>query len=212
MANSTDVYIMTCKFARMRSAYAQRKYKKRPDIQSAFVLRGQFDWQKIICLAVNLWPDGSSLRKGLVRYCTMHIVCTEKSYLSKSNSGMRKCTKAIWGSHSLWFAAYPFPIRLIYKWVHVRYTATKIHLCIPRKGIVRRQSQFPHSCFCVRVIYSQVQSTYFLEADRIGRLIVGVYKSLTDTWNLEIGTEAAQFLFWEFLFSNFRCCVFEVYK
>ncbi len=27
-------------------------------------------------------------------------------------------------------------------------TATKSHLCIPRKGIARPQSQFPHSCVC----------------------------------------------------------------
>jgi hypothetical protein len=35
----------------------------------------------------------------------------------------------------------------------------KSHLCIPRKGIARPQSQFPHSCVCERFIYSQAQIT-----------------------------------------------------
>ncbi len=29
----------------------------------------------------------------------------------------------------------------------------KSHLCIPRKGIARPQSQFPHSCICERFIH-----------------------------------------------------------
>jgi hypothetical protein len=53
------------------------------------------------------------------------------------------------------------------------------HLCIPRKGITRPQSHFPRSCICERFIYSQDRSTYF-PASRIGRPIVGIYKSLTD--------------------------------
>jgi hypothetical protein len=50
----------------------------------------------------------------------------------------------------------------------------------PRKGIVRPQSKFPHSCVCERFIYSQDRSAYF-SCSRIGRPIMGIYKSLTDT-------------------------------
>ncbi len=62
----------------------------------------------------------------------------------------------------------------------------KSHLCIPRKGIARPKSQFPHSCVFERFIYSQDQSTYF-PASRIGRPILGIYKSLTDTWMWKLG-------------------------
>ncbi len=41
----------------------------------------------------------------------------------------------------------------------------KSHSCIPRKGIVRPQSQFPQSCVCERFIYSQDRSTYFPAAE-----------------------------------------------
>jgi len=37
----------------------------------------------------------------------------------------------------------------------------KSHLCIPRKGIARLRSQFPHSCVCKQFLYSQDLSTYF---------------------------------------------------
>jgi hypothetical protein len=63
---------------------------------------------------------------------------------------------------------------------------------------------------CERFIYSQVQSAY-LAAAKIGRPILGIYNSLTDTWNVEIGrqnrfcfgnNEAAQFLFSKYINRN----------
>ncbi len=41
----------------------------------------------------------------------------------------------------------------------------KFHLCIPFLGIVRPQSQFPHSCVVEPFIYSQDRSTYFTAAE-----------------------------------------------
>ncbi len=39
-------------------------------------------------------------------------------------------------------------------------TMPKIRKNIPRKGIARPQSQFPHSCVCDRLIYCQDRSAY----------------------------------------------------
>ncbi len=50
---------------------------------------------------------------------------------------------------------------------------------IPRKGILGSQSQFPYSCICEWFIYSHDLPILLEE---ICRLILGLYKSLTDTW------------------------------
>jgi len=42
------------------------------------------------------------------------------------------------------------------------------------------QSQYPNSCVCERFIYSKDLFTYFLQQN-IGRSIVGMYKSFSDT-------------------------------
>ncbi len=53
-------------------------------------------------------------------------------------------------------------------------------------GIARPQSQFPHSRVCDRFIYSQDRSIHF-SCSKIGRSIVGIYKSLIDTWMWKSG-------------------------
>ncbi len=70
--------------------------------------------------------------------------------------------------------------------IHLSTLQRKSHLCTPRKWISRPpQSPFPHSCVCERFIYSQDRYTYF--SCRIGRRIMGIYKSLTDTWIWKLG-------------------------
>ncbi len=56
----------------------------------------------------------------------------------------------------------------------------KSHLCIPFLEIAQAQSQLPHSCVSERLIYSQDRP--HISCRRIGRLSVGIYKWLTDTW------------------------------
>ncbi len=77
----------------------------------------------------------------------------------------------------------------------------KTYLYIPPLGIARPQSQFPHSCFCERFIYS-AGSVRIFSCSRIGRSMVGIYKSLTDTcmWKLGLWLRNSFFgnIFFEF--------------
>jgi hypothetical protein len=61
----------------------------------------------------------------------------------------------------------------------------KSHLCIPFLGIVRLQSQCPYSCVCERFIFPRIGP--HISCSRIGRSILGMYKSLTDTWMWKLG-------------------------
>jgi hypothetical protein len=65
---------------------------------------------------------------------------------------------------------------------------------IPRKGIVRPQSQFPHSCVCERFIYSHDLSAYSAARKYVDRSCEYINRS-----NVEIGTQVTQFLFWEYI-------------
>ena len=81
-------------------------------------------------------------------------------------------------------------------------------LCIPRKGIARPQSQFPHLCVCERSIYYHVRTIYFpaaVLADRSGEYINRSQKY--ECWNWDC-SRAVPFL--GTFVSNFRYCVFAV--
>jgi hypothetical protein len=75
-----------------------------------------------------------------------------------------------------------------------------LDFCIPRKGIARPQSPFPHSFVCERSIYSHVRPTYFPE-----KYITRSQKHECRNWDC---SRAVPFL--EMFVSNFRYCVFAV--
>jgi hypothetical protein len=90
-------------------------------------------------------------------------------------------------------------------------TATKIPFMYSFFGIARLQSQFPHSCVCERFIYSQDQSTYFLQLNRqIDHGTICINRSQThDCGNWDCGL-AIPFL--GIFVSSFRYCFLAVCK
>ncbi len=67
--------------------------------------------------------------------------------------------------------------------LHCKYTVPKIRnkYSIPRNKTARLRSPFLHLCICERFIYSHHRSAKAI-GSQIGGPIVGIYKSLTDTW------------------------------
>jgi hypothetical protein len=81
-----------------------------------------------------------------------------------------------------------------YKYIYIIHTTSIplqriFHLCIPRKGIARPQSQFPHSCVCERFIWSAC----LFCGRKICGPIVEIYESLTDTWMWKLGLRPLNF-------------------
>jgi hypothetical protein len=65
----------------------------------------------------------------------------------------------------------------------------------PGKGIARPQSQFPHSCVCKQFKYPHHRSAYSAAGNTICGQILEIHRHM----NVEIGTEAAQFLEKEYI-------------
>ncbi len=84
----------------------------------------------------------------------------------------------------------------------------KSHLYIPRKGIVRPQSRFPHSCVCAcERFYSRIGPCIFLQQNR--QTVVGIYnRSQTHKCgNCDCGRPLP---FLGIFVSNYLYCVFAV--
>ncbi len=64
-------------------------------------------------------------------------------------------------------------------------TARKIPFMYSCLGIAQPQSQFLHSCVCERLYIPRIGP--HISCIRIGRSIVGIYKSITDTWMWKLG-------------------------
>ncbi len=80
-----------------------------------------------------------------------------------------------------------FPWVTIFLWEYTAKTKYRnFEANIPRKGISGSQSQFPHSCDCQRFIYSHHRSPNSAGGNTVCRQILGLYKSLTDTWMLKL--------------------------
>ncbi len=70
----------------------------------------------------------------------------------------------------------------------------KFHTNIPRNETARPRSQFLYLCISERYACIHDWSTYFAAAEKDGP-IVGINKSLTDTWMWKFGTRPRSFIF-----------------
>ncbi len=71
---------------------------------------------------------------------------------------------------------------------------------------------FPISTFmCLWAIYIFPESVHIFSYSRIGRPILGIYKSLTDTWMCKLGLRPRYSFFWNICFKFSALCLCSVY-
>ncbi len=102
----------------------------------------------------------------------------------------------------LYCTLYNNPNYFIYVLYPAKNQYWKFETNIPRKGIVRPQSQIPHSCVCERFIYSHDRSAY----SGAGNMWIDPGNIKIDLrLNVEIGTEAGQFPEKEYMNISLQC-------
>jgi hypothetical protein len=88
-------------------------------------------------------------------------------------------------------------IKIYLQIFHCKDTIPNIRKKYSQKRNWRPQSQFPHSCVCLRFIYSHDWSAYSAAGKYLDRS--WEYINCSQTHECGNGTEAAQFLFWEYI-------------
>ncbi len=139
---------------------------------------------------LGVWTQGSSMDEMGTRHSGQYLRELAGNFASLNKLGPASGLSPVMGA----------------TWKYKSWTLQRIsHLCIPRKGIARPQSQFQHSCVCER-FFIIPGSVHIFSCSRIGRPIVGIHKSLTDTWMWNLRLRPRNF------FSRNICFKFSVFS